>query len=147
MEEMVGGARIVHAFGYESRAKERFSEINERLKDASTKAVFYSSLTNPSTRAVNGVIYASVALMGAYMILNGKLTVGGLSILLAYANQYMKPFTDISSVITELQNALSCADRVFELLDDRSLRVRTIGGIRRCYREKPMASRVCIFPM
>lgn len=119
-EEMVGGARVVHAFGYERRAEERFSEINDRLKDASTKAVFYSSLTNPSTRAVNGVIYASVALLGAFMILKGNLTVGGLSILLAYANQYMKPFTDISSVVTELQNALSCADRVFELLEEPS---------------------------
>ena len=119
-EEMVGGARVVHAFGYERRAEERFNEINGRLKDASTKAVFYSSLTNPSTRAVNGVIYACVALMGAFMILKGNLTVGGLSILLAYANQYMKPFTDISSVVTELQNALSCADRVFELLEEPS---------------------------
>jgi len=117
-EEMVGGARVVHAFGYESRAEERFSEINERLKNASTRAVFYSSLTNPSTRAVNGVIYACVALTGAFMILKGHLSIGGLSILLAYANQYMKPFTDISSVVTELQNALSCADRVFEVLEE-----------------------------
>jgi ATP-binding cassette subfamily B protein len=117
-EEMVGGARIVHAFGYEKRAEERFGEINGRLKDASTKAVFYSSLTNPSTRAVNGIIYACVALMGAFMILDGKLSVGGLSILLAYANQYMKPFTDISSVVTELQNALSCANRVFALVEE-----------------------------
>ena len=120
VEEMVGGARIVHAFGYEERANERFAENNERLRQASEKAVFYSSLTNPSTRAVNSVIYACVALMGAYMILNGKLTVGGLSLLLAYANQYMKPFTDISSVITELQNALSSAGRVFDLLEEEN---------------------------
>ena len=118
VEEMVGGAGIVHAFGYEKRANERFTENNERLQAASEKAVFYSSLTNPSTRAVNGVIYACVALMGAYMILNGKLSVGGISLLLAYANQYMKPFTDISGVITELQNALSCAGRVFDLLEE-----------------------------
>ena len=118
VEEMVGGAGIVHAFGYEKRACERFAENNERLQAASEKAVFYSSLTNPSTRAVNGVIYACVALMGAYMILNGKLSVGGISLLLAYANQYMKPFTDISGVITELQNALSCAGRVFDLLEE-----------------------------
>ena len=118
VEEMVGGAGIVHAFGYEKRANERFAENNERLQAASEKAVFYSSLTNPSTRAVNGVIYACVALMGAYMILNGKLSVGGISLLLAYANQYMKPFTDISGVITELQNALSCAGRVFDLLEE-----------------------------
>ena len=117
VEEMVGGARVVHAFGYEERAKERFEENNERLRQASEKAVFYSSLTNPCTRAVNSVIYACVALMGAYMIIKGNLSVGGLSLLLAYANQYMKPFTDISSVITELQNALSCAARVFDLLE------------------------------
>ena len=118
VEEMVGGARIVHAFGYEERAKERFREINENLKETSTKAVFYSSLTNPCTRAVNGMIYACVALFGAYMILNDKLSVGGLSILLSYSNQYMKPFTDISSVITEFQNSLSCAARIFELLEE-----------------------------
>ena len=117
VEEMVGGARIVHAFGYEDRAMGRFDENNERLRGAAEKAVFYSSLTNPSTRAVNSVIYACVALMGAFMILNGKLTVGGLSLLLAYSNQYMKPFTDITSVITELQNALSCAARVFDFLE------------------------------
>ncbi len=117
-EEMVGGARIVKAFGYEHRAKERFDEVNEELRKASEKAVFYSSLTNPSTRAVNSMIYACVALMGAYYIINGNLTVGGLSILLSYANQYMKPFTDITSVVTEFQNALSCAGRVFEFLEE-----------------------------
>ncbi len=121
VEEMVGEERIVHAFGYEERAKERYNEINDRLGKASEKAVFYSSLTNPSTRAVNSVIYACVALMGAYMILDGKLTVGGLSLMLAYANQYMKPFTDISGVITELQNAFSCADRVFDFLEETEL--------------------------
>ncbi|MBR6094396.1 MAG: ABC transporter ATP-binding protein [Lachnospiraceae bacterium] len=121
VEEMVGEERIVHAFGYEERAKERYNEINDCLGKASEKAVFYSSLTNPSTRAVNSVIYACVALMGAYMILDGKLTVGGLSLMLAYANQYMKPFTDISGVITELQNAFSCADRVFDFLEETEL--------------------------
>ena len=121
VEEMVGEERIVHAFGYEERAKERYNEINNRLQSASEKAVFYSSLTNPSTRAVNSVIYACVALMGAYMILDNKLTVGGLSLMLAYANQYMKPFTDISGVITELQNAFSCADRVFDFLEETEL--------------------------
>ena len=118
VEEMVGGARVVHSFGYEERAKERFNENNERLRAVSEKAVFYSSLTNPCTRAVNSIIYACVALMGAYMIIKGNLSVGGLSLLLAYANQYMKPFTDISSVITELQNALSCAARVSDLLEE-----------------------------
>ena len=117
-EEMVGNARIVKAFGYEKRAKERFLLINEDLRKASEKAVFYSSLTNPSTRAVNGMIYACVALMGAYLVLQGKLTVGSLSILLAYANQYMKPFTDITSVVTEFQNAISCAARVFAFLEE-----------------------------
>ena len=129
VEEMVGGAGIVHAFGYEKRACERFAENNERLQAASEKAVFYSSLTNPSTRAVNGVIYACVALMGAYMILNGKLSVGGISLLLAYANQYMKPFTDISGVITELQNALSCAGRVFDLLEETEQSAEKEGGL------------------
>ena len=129
VEEMVGGAGIVHAFGYEKRACERFAENNERLRAASEKAVFYSSLTNPSTRAVNGVIYACVALMGAYMILNGKLSVGGISLLLAYANQYMKPFTDISGVITELQNALSCAGRVFDLLEETEQSAEKEGGL------------------
>ncbi|MBQ1488376.1 MAG: ABC transporter ATP-binding protein [Lachnospiraceae bacterium] len=129
VEEMVGGARIVHAFGYEKRAKERFGENNERLQKASEKAVFYSSLTNPSTRAVNSVIYACVAMMGAYMILKGNLSVGGLSLLLAYANQYMKPFTDISGVITELQNALSCAARVFDLLDEPNQSADAMGTL------------------
>ncbi len=129
VEEMVGGAGIVHAFGYEKRACERFVENNERLQAASEKAVFYSSLTNPSTRAVNGVIYACVALMGAYMILNGKLSVGGISLLLAYANQYMKPFTDISGVITELQNALSCAGRVFDLLEETEQSAEKESGL------------------
>ena len=129
VEEMVGGAGIVHAFGYEKRACERFAENNERLRVASERAVFYSSLTNPSTRAVNGVIYACVALMGAYMILNGKLSVGGISLLLAYANQYMKPFTDISGVITELQNALSCAGRVFDLLEETEQSAEKESGL------------------
>ncbi len=129
VEEMVGGAGIVHAFGYEKRACERFAENNERLQAASEKAVFYSSLTNPSTRAVNGVIYACVALMGAYMILNGRLSVGGISLLLAYANQYMKPFTDISGVITELQNALSCAGRVFDLLEETEQSAEKENGL------------------
>lgn len=116
IEEMVGNEKVVRAFGYGERASDRFRAINRDLQTYSQKAVFYSSLTNPSTRAVNSVIYAFVALAGALLILNRHLTVGGLSILLAYANQYMKPFNDISSVITELQNALACAGRVFELI-------------------------------
>ena len=117
INEMVGSEKIVKAFGYEKRASERFQEINEELRRCSQSAVFFSSLTNPSTRAVNNVIYALVALVGACRILSGALTVGGLTVLLSYANQYMKPFNDISSVITELQNALACAARVFELIE------------------------------
>ena len=116
IEEMIGNQKIVQAFGYKSSA--RFAEINQELKECSQKAVFYSSLTNPSTRFVNNVIYAGVALVGAFMIPGGALTVGGLSVLLSYANQYMKPFNDISSVITELQNALACATRIFALLEE-----------------------------
>lgn len=118
IEEMIGSQKVVQAFGYEQTASQRFSEINEELKECSQKAVFYSSLTNPSTRFVNNIIYAFVALVGAFIIPTGSLTVGGLSVLLAYANQYMKPFNDISSVITELQNALACAGRIFELLEE-----------------------------
>lgn len=117
IEEMVGNEKIVKAFDYEDRASSRFKEINSELQQYSQKATFYSSLTNPCTRAVNNLIYALVALFGAHQILNGNLTVGGLSILLSYANQYMKPFNDISSVITELQNALACAERIFEFIE------------------------------
>lgn len=117
IEEMIGNQRIVHAFGYESTASERFAQINEDLKEYSQKAVFYSSLTNPSTRFVNNIIYAGVALLGAILVPYNMLTIGGLSVMLAYANQYMKPFNDISSVVTELQNALACASRIFEILE------------------------------
>lgn len=118
IEEMIGNQKTVQAFGYEAKASRRFSRINEELKDASLKAVFYSSLTNPCTRFVNNIIYAAVALAGAFLIPGGALTVGGLSVMLSYANQYMKPFNDISSVITELQNALACAARIFALLEE-----------------------------
>ena len=117
IEEMVGNEKIVKAFGYEKRSSQRFQKINGMLQEYSQKAIFFSSLTNPCTRAVNNVTYACVALFGAYLCLQNSLTVGGLSTLLAYANQYMKPFNDISSVITELQNALACANRVFELIE------------------------------
>ena len=117
IDEMIGNEKTVKAFYHEKEASESFRKINEQLQDYSWKAVFFSSLTNPSTRAVNAVIYALVALLGAHMILIGNLTVGGLSVLLNYANQYMKPFNDISSVITELQNALACAARIFALIE------------------------------
>ena len=118
IEEMIGSQKTVQAFGYEERASQRFAAINEELKEASQKAVFYSSLTNPSTRFANNIIYAGVALAGAFLIPMGALTVGGLSVMLAYANQYMKPFNDISGVITELQNALACASRIFAFLEE-----------------------------
>jgi len=117
INELIGGQKVVKAFGYEDRASDRFRRINEELEGYSRSAVFFSSLTNPSTRAVNNVIYAAVALAGAFRIVAGQLTVGGLTVLLSYANQYMKPFNDISSVVTELQNALACAARVFELIE------------------------------
>ena len=119
IDEMIGNERLVKAFGYEERASARFAGINEELQKSSVKALFFSSLVNPSTRAVNNVIYAVVALAGAARIMSGALTVGGLSVLLAYANQYMKPFNDISSVITELQNALACAGRLFALIEEQ----------------------------
>ncbi len=118
IEEMIGNQKVVRYFGYEPKASSRFKTINKDLQKYSEQAVFYSSITNPSTRFVNNSIYACVALVGAYMILGGSLTVGGLSVLLSYANQYMKPFNDISSVITEMQNALACASRIFELLEE-----------------------------
>lgn len=118
IEELVGNQKVVRAFGYEKRGSSRFAEINEELRNYSQQAVFYSSLTNPSTRFVNNVIYAGVALIGALIIPTGALTVGGLSVLLSYANQYMKPFNDISSVVTEMQNALACAARLFALLEE-----------------------------
>ncbi len=117
IDEMIGNQKVVKLFGYEDKASARFEEINKDLQKYSQKAVFYSSITNPSTRFVNNTIYACVALAGAFMIPGGSLTVGGLSVLLSYANQYMKPFNDISSVITEMQNALACASRIFELLE------------------------------
>lgn len=120
INEMVGNEKVVKAFGHEKKASDQFRVLNEDLQSASEKAIFLSSLTNPSTRAVNNVIYALVALVGAGMILAGRLTVGGLTVLLTYANQYMKPFNDISSVITELQNAMACAQRIFELIESDS---------------------------
>ena len=118
IDEIVGNQKVVRAYGYEERASERFAEINGELRDYSAQAVFYSSLTNPCTRFVNSLIYAGVALLGAILIPVGSLTVGGLAVLLSYANQYMKPFNDISSVVTEMQNALACAARLFALLEE-----------------------------
>ena len=116
-EELVGGQRIVKAFGYEQRAQETFEEINARLYDCGVKAQFYSSLTNPCTRFVNAMVYAAVGVCGAIAALRGGLTIGQLSAFLQYANQYTKPFNEISGVVTELQTAIACAGRVFEVLD------------------------------
>ncbi len=118
IDEMVSGMKTVKSYGYEKRAGERFNSLNEKLKTASKSAIFYSSLANPSTRFVNNIIYAFVALLGIILIPRGLLTVGGLSVMLSYANQYMKPFNDISSVVTELQNSFACASRVFDLLNE-----------------------------
>ena len=118
INELIGNQKVVKAFGREEKASADFKKTNEELENYSRSAVFFSSLTNPSTRAVNNVIYAAVVLIGASRIFAGHLSVGGLTVMLAYANQYMKPFNDISSVITELQNALACAARVFELIEE-----------------------------
>ena len=117
INEMIGSEKVVKAFGYERRASKRFKKLNVELQEYTQNALFISSLTNPSTRAVNNIIYAIVAVLGSYSIMKGNLTVGGLTVLLSYANQYMKPFNDISSVVTELQNAMACADRVFKLIE------------------------------
>ena len=118
VEELVGNQHVVKAFGYESRAEERFDVVNEQLRNYGVRAVFFSSVTNPATRFVNAVVYAVVAVVGAMISIGGGITVGMLSAILSYANQYTKPFNDISSVMTELQNALACAGRVFELIDE-----------------------------
>ena len=118
VNEMVEGMKVVQAFGQEDESLERFDELNEQLRDTSLKAVFFSSLTNPCTRFVNNLVYAAVGLAGALYTVAGGITVGQLSIFLSYANQYSKPFNEISSVVTELQNAIACADRVFQLLDE-----------------------------
>lgn len=120
VEEMVGGQKIVQAFGYEGRAKEQFNEINEDLAYCSLRAIFFSSITNPATRFVNGLVYAGVGIAGAYFALRHIISVGQLSMFLSYANQYTKPFNEISGVITELQNALACAARVLELIDEEA---------------------------
>lgn len=118
VDEMIGEQKIVQAFGYEEDALERFAVINDKLEKDSMNATFYSSLVNPSTRFVNGLVYAAVGIIGAFAVLRGKLSVGRLTSFLSYANQYTKPFNEISNVITELQNAIACAGRVFELIDE-----------------------------
>ncbi|HIU02180.1 MAG TPA: ABC transporter ATP-binding protein [Candidatus Onthocola gallistercoris] len=118
VDEIIGNQKVVQAFSVEEETLDRFDEINERLEKCSLKAIFFSSITNPGTRFVNSVVYAAVALTGALFAVQGWITVGGLSSFLNYANQYTKPFNDISSVITELQSALACAARIFELIEE-----------------------------
>ncbi len=116
--EMIGEQKLVQAFSYEEEALDRFEDVNAQLEADSMRATFYSSLTNPATRFVNGLVYTTVGVIGAFSVIKGRLSVGRLTAFLAYANQYTKPFNEISNVITELQNALACAGRVFELLDE-----------------------------
>lgn len=118
VEEMVGNQKVVKAFAYEKEAEERFDDINQRLQSCSLKATFFSSITNPSTRFVNGLVYTGVGIFGAFSAIQGRITVGQLSSFLNYANQYTKPFNEISGVVTELQNALACAGRIFQFLDE-----------------------------
>ena len=117
VNEMIEGQKVVQAFGHEAESLAAFDEVNERLADVSLKATFFSSLTNPATRFVNNIVYAGVGLVGAFYAAAGGITIGQLSVFLSYANQYAKPFNEISGVVTELQNALACAARVFALLD------------------------------
>lgn len=119
IDEMIGNQKIVQAFSYEDESMEKFDEINDRLQKASLKAIFFSSITNPSTRFVNNLVYAGVAITGAVLAIRGGISVGQLSCFLSYANQYTKPFNEISGVVTELQNALACAARIFELIEEK----------------------------
>lgn len=121
IDEMISNQKVADAYSMDEKNLERFDEINERLADYSLKATFYSSITNPATRFVNSIVYASVAIFGAIMSIKGNITVGILSCFLSYANQYTKPFNEISSVVTELQNALACASRILNLIEEESI--------------------------
>ncbi|MCB5712324.1 ABC transporter ATP-binding protein [Lactonifactor longoviformis] len=121
VEELVGNQKLVQAFCYEKKAEERFQEVNEKLRVCGIRALFFSSITNPATRFVNGLVYTGVGIFGAFTVLNGGITVGQLSSFLNYANQYTKPFNEISGVVTELQNALACARRIFDFMDTPSV--------------------------
>lgn len=117
VEELVGNQKVVQAFSYEERARERFGKVNEELRVCGIKAIFFSSITNPSTRFVNGLVYTSVGIFGAFVVMRGRMSVGQLTSFLNYANQYTKPFNEISGVVTELENALACAKRIFDFID------------------------------
>ena len=129
IDEMIGNEKVVKAFGHEKKVMNEFDEINERLKGCSLRAIFFSSLTNPCTRFVNSVVYALVALAGAFSVISGAITVGALSCFLSYANQYTKPFNEISGVITELQNALACAARIFEFIEEKEEVLETQNAV------------------
>ena len=118
IDEMIGNQKVVQAFGRGKDVTERFDEINERLRDASLRATFFSSITNPATRFVNSLVYTGVGIAGAFAVVNGSLSVGQLSSFLSYANQYTKPFNEISGVVTEFQNAVACARRIFDLIEE-----------------------------
>ena len=119
VEEILGNQKVVQAFGYEDDAQKRFDEINDRLRKCSLRGIFFSSITNPATRFVNSLVYAGVGIAGAFFVIQGGLSVGKLSCFLSYANQYTKPFNEISGVVTELQNALACAGRIFDLVEEQ----------------------------
>lgn len=118
IDETIGELKVVQAFGHQSQSQAEFDQVNEELRKCSLRAIFFSSITNPCTRFVNALVYAGVGLTGALAAVSGGITVGGLTTFLSYANQYTKPFNEISGVITELQNALACAGRIFELLEE-----------------------------
>ncbi len=128
IDEMVGNQKVVKAFGHEEEAIARFDEINQKLQKHSLRAIFYSSITNPATRFVNSMVYAGVGVAGAFAAIRGALSVGQLSCFLSYANQYTKPFNEISGVVTELQNALACAERVFDFIDQEPMSADPADG-------------------
>ena len=128
INEMIGNEKTVQSFGYQERAVERFGKINQKLEKVSLSATFFSSLTNPSTRFVNSLVYTGVGLTGGYLAIKGAISVGQLSSFLSYANQYTKPFNEISGVVTELQNALACANRIFELIEEEAEQLDAEGA-------------------
>lgn len=130
IEEMIGNQKIVQAFGQTEQVMERFDEVNTRLSDCSLKAVFFSSITNPATRFVNSLVYTGVGVTGAVGVINGSLSVGQLTSFLSYANQYTKPFNEISGVVTELQNAIACAKRIFDLIEEEPQIPETENAVR-----------------
>lgn len=125
IDEMINNIKTVQSFGFEEKSQQQFDEVNGRLAEYSQKAIFYSSITNPATRFINNLVYMGVGLTGALSVISGGLTVGQLQCFLSYANQYTKPFNEISGVVTELQNALACAGRIFELIEEPSEEVNT----------------------